>query len=61
MNGPAGMVLVRLDMEDGRIVGKEDLLKDEIPVRDVIMGPDGYLYVASKDFDGIFRLVPTLR
>jgi hypothetical protein len=24
----------------------------------VVQGPDGYLYVATKDFDGIFKVVP---
>ena len=48
MNGPAGLKLVRIDMED--------LLVDEYPIRDVIQGPDGHLYVATKDMDGIFRV-----
>jgi glucose/arabinose dehydrogenase len=58
MNGPAGLVLVRLETENGRVIAKEDLLKGEMPIRDVVQGPDGYLYVAHKDFDGIFRVVP---
>jgi glucose/arabinose dehydrogenase len=40
------------------VIGKEDLLKGEYSIRDVAQGPDGYLYIATKDFDGIFRLVP---
>lgn len=60
MNGPDGLVLVRIDLEDGKVTGKENLLKDEMPIRDVTLGPDGYLYVANKDFDGIFRVVPEL-
>ena len=60
MNGPAGLVLVRIDLEDGKVAGKEDLLKDEMSIRDVALAPDGYLYVANKDFDGIFRVVPQL-
>ncbi|MFN7055621.1 PQQ-dependent sugar dehydrogenase [Hyphomonas sp.] len=60
MNGPAGLVLVRIEVENGRVTGKEDLLKGEMPIRDVVQGPDGYLYVAHKDFDGIFRVVPEL-
>ena len=58
MNGPGGLVLVRIDLEGGKVVGKEDLLKDEYSIRDVVQGPDGYLYIASKDFDGIFKVVP---
>ncbi|KCZ60184.1 PQQ-dependent sugar dehydrogenase [Hyphomonas chukchiensis] len=56
MNGPAGLKLVRIDMEDGKVAGREDLLVDEYPIRDVIQGPDGHLYVATKDMDGIFRV-----
>ncbi len=58
MNGPSGLVLVRIDLEDGKVAGKEDLLKGEYSIRDVAQGPDGYLYIATKDFDGIFRLIP---
>jgi len=58
MNGPDGLVLVRIDLEGGKVVGKEDLLKNEYSIRDVVQGPDGYLYIASKDFDGIFKVVP---
>ena len=58
MNGPEGLVLVRIDLQDGKVAGKENLLKGELSIRDVVQGPDGYLYVAGKDFDGIFRVVP---
>jgi aldose sugar dehydrogenase len=58
MNGPSGLVLVRIDLEGGRVVGKEDLLRDaNLSFRDVVQGPDGHLYVASKDMDGIFKVV----
>lgn len=56
MNGPAGLKLVRLDLEDGKLIGKENLLNGEYAIRDVVEGPDGHLYVATKDMDGIFRL-----
>lgn len=58
MNGPDGLVLVRIDLQEGKVAGKENLLKGELSIRDVVQGPDGYLYVAGKDFDGIFRVVP---
>lgn len=59
MNGPAGLVLVRIDLDGGKVIGKEDLLRDEgLAIRDVVQGPDGFLYIASKDFDGIFKVVP---
>ncbi len=58
MNGPSGLVLVRIDLEGGKVAGKEDLLRGaNLSIRDVAQGPDGYLYVASKDFDGIFKVV----
>ncbi|WP_396273910.1 PQQ-dependent sugar dehydrogenase [Hyphomonas sp.] len=58
MNGPSGLVLVRIDLEGGKVVGKEDLLREaNQSFRDVVQGPDGYLYVANKDFDGIFKVV----
>ncbi|PKP80074.1 MAG: sugar dehydrogenase [Alphaproteobacteria bacterium HGW-Alphaproteobacteria-18] len=60
MNGPDGLVLVRIDIQDGKVAGKENLLKGEMAFRDVVQGTDGYLYVANKDFDGIFRVVPQL-
>ena len=50
---------VRIDLEGGKVIGKEDLLREANQAfRDVVQGPDGYLYVANKDFDGIFRVVP---
>ena len=56
MNGPAGLELTRIDMENGEVVGKQSLFDGEYPIRDVLQGPDGHLYVATKDFDGIFRV-----
>ena len=56
MNGPAGLELVRIRVEDGKVTQRENLFKDEYPIRDVAQGPDGHLYVATKDFDGIFRV-----
>src|SRR3990167_5213416 len=37
MNGPSGLVLVRIDLEDGHVIGKEDLLRDAgLSIRDVV-------------------------
>ena len=61
MNGPRGQKLVRVDLQqDGTVAGLEDLLTDEgYGYRDVVEGPDGYLYLATADLDGaIFRLKP---
>ena len=56
MNGPAGLELVRLRIEDGKVTERENLFKDEYAIRDVVQGTDGHLYVATKDLDGIFRV-----
>lgn len=59
MNGPDGQKLVRVDRdEEGNIAGREDLFADAgIPFRDVVQGPDGKLYLATADMDGvIYRL-----
>lgn len=53
-------MLVRLDLEDGRIVGEERLIKDTIGrIRDVRIGPDGLVYLLNDEPDGgIWRLEP---
>ncbi len=56
MNGPDGLKLVRIDIENGKTVARENVLDGDYPIRDVIQGPDGHLYVATKELDGIFRL-----
>lgn len=56
MNGPAGLELVRIRIEDGKVTERENLFKDEYAIRDVVEAPDGHLYVATKDLDGIFRV-----
>ncbi|MEZ5954890.1 MAG: PQQ-dependent sugar dehydrogenase [Hyphomonas sp.] len=56
MNGPAGMELVRIHLEDGKVTERENLFEGEYPIRDVVQGPDGHLYIATKDTDGIFRV-----
>ena len=58
MNGPAGLKLVRIDLDGTNIVGKEDLLVDVgLPIRDVVQGADGFMYVATHDLDGgVYRL-----
>ena len=58
MNGPAGLKLVRVDLEDGRIGEASDHLTDiDRPIRDVVQGTDGYLYIVTNELDGgVFRL-----
>lgn len=56
MNGPEGLKLVRLDMQDGAVAAREDLFTGEYAIRDVVEGPDGHIYLATKGLDGLFRV-----
>ncbi len=59
MEGPAGLKLVRIDLDaDGNIVGEHHYLEDaDRPYRDVVQGPDGYIYLLTKELDGgVYRL-----
>jgi glucose/arabinose dehydrogenase len=53
-------LLVRLDMEDGQIVGEERLFEGEFGrIRDVRVGPDGAIYLATDENDGkVMRIAP---
>lgn len=55
MNGPRGQKLVHVMLdEDGNVTGQTDLMADlEIPFRDVAIGPDGNLYAATANMDGV--------
>lgn len=59
MNGPKGQKLVRIDLDEaGAVNGTEDLLADlAIPFRDVEFGPDGTLYAATANMDGVIYKV----
>lgn len=53
-----GRHLRRLEIEDGHVVHQEVLFSDMGRVRDVVVGPDGLLYVALNNPGRIARLVP---
>ena len=55
MNGPKGQKLVHVDLDEaGDVLGTEDFLADlELPFRDVTFGPDGKLYAATANVDGV--------
>jgi glucose/arabinose dehydrogenase len=49
----AGRALVRLDVENGRVVGEQRLLTSlGERIRDVKPGPDGHLYLVTDNVDG---------
>ncbi len=60
VGGMVANALVRLEMEDGRVVGEEHLLADRGQrVRDVRQGPDGALYIVTDEDNGeLWRVVP---
>jgi glucose/arabinose dehydrogenase len=54
----AGQQLRRLVIRDGRVTHQEILLRGYGRVRDVVVGPDGLVYLAMNDPGRIVRLVP---
>lgn len=49
--------LERLVLENGEVVKREKLLEGQGRLRDIMQGPDGYLYV-SLEGRGIYRILP---
>lgn len=60
IGGLSSRKLVRLTLEGDKVVGEEWLLRDlKARIRDVRVGPDGAVYVATDDTDGkVLKLVP---
>ena len=50
--------LDRLIMKGNKVVGREKLLQKIGRVRNIIQGPDGYLYIAVEKSGKIYKLVP---
>lgn len=50
--------LNRCVVKDGKIVSQENILKNIGRLRNIDMGPDGYLYVSVEDPGYVFRLLP---
>ena len=53
--------LNRCVVKDGKIVSQENVLKNIGRLRNVSMGPDGYVYVSVEDPGYVFRLVPVMQ
>jgi glucose/arabinose dehydrogenase len=60
VGGLGSMKLVRLKLENDRVVGEEWLLQDQSKrIRDVKQGPDGAIYVAADGGNSsILRIAP---
>jgi len=60
--GLSGQQLARLEMEDGEVVLEETLVPRLGRIRDVVQGPDGFIYLAIDGDDGaltpIYRMEP---
>jgi len=56
-------LLARLELDGERVVGEERLLENAIGrIRDVEVGPDGFLYLLTDESDGgLYRLEPAAR
>lgn len=52
VGGMASMKLVRLQLENGKVVGEEWLLRDRGRIRDVRQATDGSIYVLTEAADG---------
>ena len=48
--------LVRLDIEDDRVIGEERLMSDQGRIQDVTQAPDGALYVLVHDGGKVLRV-----
>ncbi len=60
IGGLGSKALVRLVMQDGKVVGEERLLTDlNERIRDVIVGPDGAIYLATDNQNGrVLKVTP---
>lgn len=51
--------IAHLDVEGNDILGETKLVEGVGRIRDVVQGPDGYIYLTAEG-DGVYRLVPTV-
>jgi glucose/arabinose dehydrogenase len=60
VGGLSGQLLARLELDGEQVVEEERLLEGVLGrIRDVRVGPDGYLYLLNDSADGaLFRLEP---
>lgn len=59
LNGAlAGQLIARVEIENGQYVHEERILQDMGRIRDIEMGPDGYIYFSNESEGTISRIVP---
>lgn len=56
--GLSGANVDRIRVRDGKVVEREEIVRDQGRVRDVVTGPDGSIYVVTNGPDRVFRVVP---
>jgi glucose/arabinose dehydrogenase len=56
--GLSGTNVDRIRVRNGQLVEREEIVHGIARVRDVVVGPDGYVYIAFNDPDTVVRLVP---
>lgn len=56
--GLSGSNVDRIRVKEGKLVEREEIHFGHGRVRDVSVGPDGYIYLAINDPDKVIRLVP---
>ncbi len=56
----AGELIARIEMRNGQVIGESrHLERNGDRIRDIVQGPDGYIYLLTDDRDGkLLRLVP---
>jgi glucose/arabinose dehydrogenase len=55
----SGQMLVRLTLDGEKVLGEERLLQGRSRIRDVRMGPDGFVYLLTDEAQGsLLRLEP---
>ena len=55
--GLSGSNVDRIRVKEGKLVEREEIHFGHGRVRDVSVGPDGYIYLAINDPDKVIRLV----
>ncbi len=59
ITGLAGMRIVRLVIDDREVIHEEHLFEGIGRIRNVVIGPDGFIYIANDTTGEILRLLPS--